>query len=46
MHAFSQVSTNTRKDLFNIGRIPKNAEKEDFLSKLPGIGSDLSGIIE
>lgn len=25
-----------------MGRIPKNAENDDFLSKFPGIGSDLS----
>jgi len=25
-----------------MGSIPKNAEKDDFLSKFPGMGSDLS----
>lgn len=29
-----------------MGNIPKNAENDDFLSKFPGIGSDLSSIIK
>jgi hypothetical protein len=42
LQAFSQVYTNTRKLLLRIGRIPKNAEKDDRLSKFPGIDYDLS----
>lgn len=42
LQAFSQVYTNTRKLLLRIGRIPKNAENDDRLSKFPGIDYDLS----
>jgi hypothetical protein len=42
VQAFSQVYTKTRKLLLRMGSMPKKAEKVDFLSKLPGIGSDLS----
>jgi hypothetical protein len=33
---------NTKNDLLRIGNIPKKAEYKFFLSKLPGIGYDLS----
>jgi hypothetical protein len=46
VQAFSQVYTNTKNDLFKIGRMPKNAENDDFLSKFPGIGSDLSVLMQ
>lgn len=45
-HTFSQVYTKTKNDLFRMGSMPKNAEKEDFLSKFPGIDYDLSLLLQ